>query len=688
LSSFAKSSFASAATAGSVGNGDVYSIAANIRNVLFTPYVVTASIQNKLYVIDSISADIQNKLIDPLYVVSVAIRHVVYDLYSVQTDIRNVINHHVYSVKADIGNKLFTPYSISAAIQNRLQNPTMGAIWKAIITLNNVDMTVRQSGLVDVEMEEGAASVASFELLPFSGAIDPYEWIGVPVTIDYLTFNSAGDTLTNHRLFTGIVDEPIYDPATRFTRFECTDGLQEFFEQKSFAQVDAVIGGYHSDVVFGETEDRWEYAQQRLSTQPASFDFDVYGVGRLTNWQSKAVADLSFSAANIIHESLGLKLISRRDVVNTVNIKFGYRFGRKWLREIGGGWHYPRPFYQFLSDQTFLPNRDMVLNALNSGWDIKSISFNKLPPSGQYTNAEGGQTTWKITDELRDYLIFGASFTIAKRWLQDVTEDYTIQVTADASIAKHGVVKADEFYSLDEDVDEEFEQVSEQASVGFSSLGDSVDTGSSFGYTPPEFGGESVGDYDQIIDPISRVDVDNAIKTAIAEARTHILKTHRANAVIIQDLLVPSADTSKTAQVSTGEVAAKGKVKRVHHTLNTSSREALSTIELSLYQPNIAGQADDAVSVPAQINTSPSIQTKGLSLGSHFGGRTTEKYNPDWTGYIGNWTSARTFPSEWYPNEFRVDIPEIEDEARDAQEFTGASVYNTAIPQDILTINA
>jgi len=565
----------------------------------------------------------------------------------------------------------------------------VGKVWKAFVTLNGVDMTARQSGVIDIEMEEGAARIASFQLLPFSGVIDPYDWIGAAVTIDYVTYDTAGAQQTSHRLFTGIVDEPVYDPTTRFTTFECTDNLQEYFEQKEFAQIESVLGGYHSDVVFGETEDRWEYAQQRMATQPASFDFDVYGVGRLTNWQSKAGAALNFNASNIIHESLGLKLISRRDVVNTVNIKLGYRFARKWQREIGGGWNYPRPFYQYLSDQTTLPNRDMILNALNSGWDIKSISFSKLPASGNFTNSEGSQTTWSITDELRDYLVFGVSFTLAKKWLQDVTEDYQIQVTADASIAKHGVIKADEFYALDEEVEEEFEKVSEPATLSSSSSTDSsIETGRSFGYTEPDLDGVAVGDYDTIVDPADRASFDNAVQTAIAEARTHILKTHRANTVVIQDLLSPTADTDKTASVSTGEVTAKGKVKRVGHRLNTESGEALSTIELSLYQPNLPGQTDNAIAVPAQANTTPSLAPTGLSLSTHIGGRTTKKYSEDWTGYIGNWTSARTFPSEWYPNEFRVDIPAIEEDARDAQEFVASSVFNIAIPQDILTINA
>ena len=667
----------------------VYALLANIRNTLYSKYTLAAPIRNTLYSTYILSVALRNSVIFPVYTLTAAIRSTVFAEYSLSADIRNTVNFNTYAISAAIRNTLFTPYSLAAQIRNTIQAPVFGNVWRAVIMLGGVDMSARLSGLVTVEMDEGSARIASFELMPFSGPIDPYDWIGAAVSIDYLTFNSQGAQQTNHRLFTGIVDEPLYDPVTKFTQFQCTDSLQEFFEQKSVEQIGDVLGGYYSEVVFSETDDRWQYAQQRLSTQDANFDFDVFGTGRLTSWAAKAVPDMVFSPLNIVHQSLGLKLISRRDVINTVNIKFGYRFGRKWQREIGGGWNYPRPFYQYLSDQTTLPNRDMVLNALDSGWDIKSIAFTKLPPSGQYTNAEGGQTTWNISEELRDYLVFGTSFTLAKKWLQDVTEDYSIQVTADASIAKHGVIKADEFYALDEEVDEEFEQVSEAATISSTSRTDSdIETGRSFGYTEPEAGGVSVGDVDTIVDPADRAGLENAFKAAIAEARARILRTHRNNTVVVQDLLIPTADTDKTASVVTDGVTAKGKIKHVKHTLNTQTGEAFSTVELSLYQPNITGQTDDAIVPPAQIDTTPQVSAAGLNLGTHIGGRTTVNYSPDWLGYIGNWTSARTFPSEWYPSEFRVDIPDIEDAARDAQEFAASSALNVAIPQDILTINA
>ncbi len=57
------------------------------------------------------------------------------------------------------------------------------------------------------------------------------------------------------------------------------------------AGVAATVGGYYSPVIFDETADGWQQAQDRLSTQQAAYDLDVSGTGRLTDWVPKATAD-------------------------------------------------------------------------------------------------------------------------------------------------------------------------------------------------------------------------------------------------------------------------------------------------------------------------------------------------------------------------------------------------------------
>lgn len=664
----------------------------NIQNEVYGVGVAGAAVRNDVFDLGAASLNIENVIYN-LDSSSVAIKNKVYSAGVADVGLQSVIARSgVDTASISIRNEVFGVAQAALNIENRINEftqagQTSGGYWRAIVSLGGVDMSARIYGAVSVDETEDGARLADFTLLPFSGAIDPYDWIGQSVVIEYAEYNSQGAQQGIDRLFTGIVEEPVYDPVSGLTDFACTDKLQEFLEQQSKAQLDALISGYHSVDIFGETDDLWDYAQQRISTQAISFNLNEYGNFRATPWESGG--GKTFGMDSIVHETIALSLIKRRDVTNSININFSYRYARKWQRELSGGWNYPRPFYQYLSEATSLPNRAMVLSALNTGWDIKAISWQKLPPTGQYSNAEGAQTTWGISDELRDSLVFGFSFSASKRWLQDVTEQYSIQVTAPASIEQHGVITNDVNHSIDAPVDDDFERQAQAQTVGISSYSDDSETGEGYGYQPPEVGSTKINDSDYIADPASRDAFDNAVNTAIAQARTRILSSHRSNVAIINTLINSSVNTSKTITIDHDKITAKGKVRRVQHVLNTLTGSAISTIEVALYQPNIAGQGNDAIEPPEAVYSIPDLTTDSLALNSHFGGKTTVQYSPDWTGYIGNWDS-REFPSEWYPNEFRVDLPAAQNLARDAQIITPDEPvkYLVAIPQDTLNITA
>ena len=666
------------------------SVIAGIENRLFETGTVTVTIENDLFLGGVVSATIENELNYRTGTVLAAIKNAVFTASVVSATIENQLTALTGTVSATIENAVYSPSAVSVVVENRLNDQAEYSRWSLSVFVGGVDMSARLTGELSVEMEEGTARLATFDLLPFSGQIDPYSWINNAVIIDVSGFDATGGLIATHRLFTGTVDTPIYDTTTRFTTFTCTDGLQSYIEQRSKAEIAALVGGYHADAVFSETEDRWQYAQQRLSTVAQSFDFDVYGNYRLTDWQAKATADEALTEAHVVHDSLTVSLISRRNIINEVNITLDYRFARKWQREISGGWTAPTPFYNFLSDPYSLPTRDMVLSALDTEWDLASISFNKPPQSGAYTNNQGALVAWGITDDERNQIVWGVNFKLARRWLQDIVEGYQITVKSDASIQQHGVIKNDERYAVDLDVDEEFENppaVSTQNILSSFSTADS-ETATGSGYIGLQAGAVPINGGDSIVDPADRSEFDTAVQTAMAEARIQILKAHRANRVSFNTLINPAFDVDKTLDISTSTVSTKGKVRFVKHTLNVNSGEALTEVELAVYQPNVAAQVDDGLSVPTAPDTSVDVTPDSLNLSTYLGGKyTSPAYDPSWTGYIGNYES-REIPSEWYPYEFRVDIPAVEDEARDELNATTNVVINTAIPQDVLTINA
>lgn len=658
----------------------------DIEHEVYALGAVGVSVENDVYAIGVASINIANGLY-ALGTASLALTHHIYALGTASVSIENEITPAGVGVAGvNIVNDVYAVGTASVSIEHRVNDYAAAKtanVWAANIILGGVDMSTRVVGTAVIDGAEGAARIAEFTLAPFSGVIDPYDWVNDPVVIDFAQYDALGNVAATDRLFTGKVNEPVYDPITKLMSFTCTDALQEYLEQRPKSAIDSMLGGNHSTDVFGETDDHWAYAQQRMSTQAASFDFDVNGIGRKTGWGINAGGS-ALDESDVIHDSLGMSLISRRDVLNTVNINIGYRYARKWQRELSGGWQYPRPFYQYLSESTTLPNRAMVLSALDTGWDIKSINWQKLPASGQYTDSEGSQTTWGITDSLRESLVFGLHFSVAKRWLQDITETYDIRVVSPASVDKHGELAVAASYSIDVEVDEEYEAPAETSSIRITQQTDDSETGTSFGYKEPEPGSTLINDYDSILDPENRADFDNAVNTAVAEAETRILASHRANTVVVDTLINPQADNNQEVAINCLGVVTGGKIKRVRHTLSFDDGYAYTTIEAAIYQPNVANQTSDTLPTLA-VDASPNVTPHGITLNSYFGGKELKAYDPDWTGYIGNWAN-REYPSDLYTEEFRIDLPAVETEARDAVEFNLAHVHNVSIPINQLTI--
>ena len=615
---------------------------------------------------------------------------VIYDISAPTVNLTNRVINDISTPVVNFTNRVFAPFSPSVSFTNIINAAELGSRFKLMVMLGGVDMSAPLTGDVRVPFGGSEARLVEFTLMPFSGVIDPYAWIDSSVTINVLTFDSAGSQLTNNRIFTGKVDVPVYDPSSGLTKFECTDGLQQSFEAQTFDQIALQIGGRYSDVCKGEPleDEKWPYAQDRMDSMPASFQFDSYGVLKKGDWQAKATADITLNDGDIIHDSIDLSLVSSRRLINAVNINFNVRYARKWQREIGGEWIYPRTFSQYLSENTTLPNRQMVLDSLASQWLLKSVKWTKLPPSGNYFNAESDEVSWVMSDSLRQQLIFGAGFVLSRRWLQDVTENYSIQVKSPASIGVNGVVAEDVSYAFDFDVDDDFEGgLNQQSSTGITDMTDDIDTEKGYEYAPPQAGSIAIDATNYILDPAERAEYDNAILTAQDLAKVRVLKSHRDNTVSCATLFNPDIDCTKTVSINHSKVVCKGVVKSGEHVFDVLEGIAHTHIDVAIYQPNIPAQADDLIAVPGAPNVTPDVSAQQIVMGNHFGGKAEVPFDEEWQGYVGNWTT-REFPSEWYSEQFRVDIPAVEEAARDAQEFSAESSINIAIPQDNLIITA
>lgn len=541
--------------------------------------------------------------------------------------------------------------------------------FSVLININSVNLSARLvAGIpIEVRASEGNARIATFAINPVSGTINPYDYIGQDVTLDYI------DGSTN-LLFTGIVHSTEYDITTGLLSFICTDNTQEVVELIPRSSINALIPqATWDESVFNDPEENWTYTQQLLSTYPGSFDLSPYGVPRVTDWQAKVTPDYTFTDGQILHNSLKiLKLAERRSITNSIDITFSSRFERLWQRELSATWTYVDswyspsiygPFYRWLQNTFELPTKDNVLRAFN-GWIVKDIVHTELPASGSFGGPPDGVILWNKQD-YNDSQTLGFTANIATRWKQTVTTNYVINVKAPASVTQHTELKIKRDHSFNSKTNDEFINFDE--------------------YEAPL--GSSVGTGNWIL--TNEESITNAVLTAINQAKTTILASHRENRIGFDIALNPGIDLDKTVRVNHAKVQAKGKVSGLTHSIDLLTGRAITSVEIAVYLPNVAGQTNTTIAVPATPYTNPSGLPSDIgALTTHVGkitGAPTEDAN--WRGWICNhyhWSGTPPVPPI-YETKFQVDIPAIT-EGVPVDFSTALQTFNVAIPQDELVI--
>lgn len=127
--------------------------------------------------------------------------------------------------------------------------------------------------------------------------LDVYRWYAQPIVVQAV---SASETV---QLYQGIVDSVDYDMQGALT-IQCSDRREQQINALPHSTIAAI--GYTSKAAHGDKFDtQKDELDKRLSTIPASFEFDAYGTPYLTPWQPKAVADVVLSPCVIYKRAKG-----------------------------------------------------------------------------------------------------------------------------------------------------------------------------------------------------------------------------------------------------------------------------------------------------------------------------------------------------------------------------------------------
>ena len=563
-----------------------------------------------------------------------------------------------------------------AATQLALLSSSVAPVWTARCTINGVDVSARLTGQASVEAEEGAARVATITLAPAAGVIAPLDYVGKPITLDYVLV--VGGAEIARRLFTGRIDTPQYDTDTALLVLECVDDLQNRVAALSRSIINTLIGGRYTEAVQGVILDGWDYAQARLSTVAASLDAGAAGDIRVTPWELSTTW-ATYTDADLLYQRSGLSFPQRSTLINRVDAEFQYRYPRLRQRYTSVGWSGSVIGGQMAACGYAYPTLSDVTSAGGgSGWTVVSAIYSSAPKliahsSGGFIRTNAGAIDMAI-------------LFMTQRHSQSVTENYTISVTAPESVTANGELA----HAIRGALASNFEGGAWESALDVAP------------FMP------SGGDMDWAPDA-TRSDSNYAINTLLDQARVAILGSHRSTRVTNAVLCNPDLDLNRRVVIAASAISAGGKVVRVAHLLDFATGSALSEFDIACFGVGGAGIiTPDVLTAPSSPSPAEETQdwlAESASLLVSVYGSTP--YSENLMGLLANppetltvydvptpdGPKTQTFPNpsyvvgDGYPvTGFRIKMPGVSDADRNPVEKTSSGSYQIIVPSDPLTL--
>jgi hypothetical protein len=628
-----------------------------------------------------------------LYHRSADITQQIFETYDRSATIEQSITETTYSIAAPIQQAVFETTDLAAPIRQIIYGTSALAApyWALQVWLGTTDISTRLTGTVTVDAEEGAARIADLTLVPTAGAFTPQTYVNKPLRIEYIALSSAGVEQARFPVFQGVVDTPEIDPIEGTVKLSLTDDLQRFFDGRSRAEIATEIGGHWANWVFDPDADPWSYAQDRMSTQAASFDLDINRQPRKTAWAAKTTPDFAFTGASPpLDGSLSIRLSSGKSLVNHVRARVQYRYERLLERRAAYTWTMTTPQ---VIDGKAPPTPQIIAQAIQgTGWSAHQVTMRGLPNPGYYTNSHGAEIGY-LSDCPRYTFAASAAFTLSKRWAQTITEDWTIDIKAPASIAGMGHLWSEYRHSATNEIDRNdpihqwtdlqdyLARVKLYDAGPFSPNCDRVILEHHLEvqkYAQAASGLSrfaATGDYYKDLDsqgPTPRARFQDGFQAIVAKARTDILSSHRDTTVTASVPIAPRIDRTHTVSLDTGTIAAQGKVRQVRHEFDLGSGAATTTISIAVSKPfGYSATGDTPISAPAKPTATQASES------------VTQ------TTHLQTWETAQPAGTAgWDPASGRFSIPVtgVDNANVQATSKTTRSSYTVAIPDDDLTL--
>lgn len=572
---------------------------------------------------------------------------------------------------------------------------------------------------------------AVFSFIPPEDTVELEQFQGEEVNIMIRTANGW------IQAFFGYVETPSLNFLSRKITLECSDQRANRVIQLPPGVVSSI--GTYSEAVFGRSKDASEELEKRLQTVASDFDFDSYGNYQLTPWLPKTIPDFTITSSEVRYiDNPSVAYTNRVKTINTINLTVRYTYQRLHQQAVNFNWP---GYDDFLRDwwnngKPSFPTKETISTCATTGdWKVVSpngVNYVSIWPAQGFASGNGfiiwqpnvvdnvykGRTKFagylkdstgnfvtdggtpaklvpvyepvldangkQIMDIVKTTIIDtshnlcrGASWTSALRFAQSVTEEYTIKLYANQSIAKYGVIDSYEFVDLSDPY-----EVTKWENSGERAL------------TIQNYYVNQKNNYSSLF---------QAIGVSLNKARHDILDLHRDVTVTFTTTPTPrpEIDLKHTVDVtinqaaigSTASIHAKGKVAAVSHHIDFGTLEAFSEITLRLSRAQFSATSD-VWSVPLPTEDPSYIGTpQTINLGTHIAINPDPAVTPGaekWTGWICNGettTQTNTIQRTTFTEGFIVDFPPIPDSLRNEITYYSDSGFNLAIPNDVLEIS-
>jgi len=554
--------------------------------------------------------------------------------------------------------------------QNVAHMTANAARWNVAVSIAGAN-TSRLVNYVKRTNEENGSGICRFSFIPSAGNIDPSAYERKHCTVSFVGKDDNNNTTYSLRRFTGEVSVATYDPDAGVMHIEAIADLPGRFEELSTTAIDSVIPGDWSEHVFEASVGGWQYAQDRLSTSTHCVFIDENG-NLQTVSLTAAASGVSVNDSGRFANTLKIERPSLRDLITRVRVNFDFRYVRLRHREISVQCSFGY-LCNWLDEGYNLPSKATITAASNSSaWTRTSdIYWNELP--GPIASVCTPPRAWAGNG---GSLCLGASWKAARRWAQTITEEFAIDVVCpdlEESIGQRGIA---EDYGVEAVYDAtDFENVT------------AFDGPPSGATLLPETNDWTAEATDSV--ETGRAALEHAISVAIAKARATIVNRARGWRVTVECPWRPDITVKSTVSINTHSLSAKGKVFSIEETFDLQTGEPTLIVTLALTRHDgSGGAAETPLDPPPSPTQEPETNTGRTAFhGIRKGGLSYTKDDPEWSGWITNVAPVYQLPGrELYDERFALELPEIEESARDAAVIVAPSEYTVSVPKDDLTM--